>query len=171
MVLDLDETLVHASVTMLERACDFRCHGYLVYLRPSLHHVLDGLRNGFDVAVWTSSGEDYAKCVVDKAFPEGYPLQFVWSSERCTLHFDPETQQRHWLKNLHKLRRRGADLRRVLCVDDSPEKHLRNYGNLIRVPEYRGELEDNTLPRLLSYIGTLADVPDVRRIEKRAWNV
>ncbi len=107
--------------------------------------------------------------MVEEIFPDNYPLQFVWSSERWILHFDSETQQRYQLKNLHKLRRRGADLRRVVCVDDSPEKHLKNYGNLIRVPEYCGEPVDDTLLRLLSYIETLADVPDVRRIEKRAW--
>ena len=107
--------------------------------------------------------------MLGKALPEGYPLRFVWCRERCTIHFDPESRQEHWLKSLHKLRRRGTDLWRVLCIDDSPEKHLKNYGNLVRVPEYCGERDDDTLSRLAVYLRSLRDVPDVRRVEKRAW--
>jgi len=34
LILDLDETLVHASERELERSADFRLVGYHVYLRP-----------------------------------------------------------------------------------------------------------------------------------------
>jgi hypothetical protein len=37
------------------------------------------------------------------------------------------------------------------------------------VPKYRGEVADDILARLLEYLGTLREVTDVRRVEKRGW--
>jgi len=169
LVLDLDETLVHATCPSLSRACDFETGSYHVYLRPGIAEFLEGIRADFEVSVWTASTEAYARQVVERVFPEGYPLSFVWCRERCTLRCDPETQERYWHKNVQKLKRRGYDLSRVLCVDDSPEKFERSYGNYIRVPSYVGDPKDNVLPRLLEYLPGLGDLPDVRRIEKRGW--
>ena len=55
VVLDLDETLVHATNEPLDRPCDFRCHGYSVYRRPGLNNFLDGLRARFDTAATSSA--------------------------------------------------------------------------------------------------------------------
>lgn len=169
LVLDLDETLVHATPFSLDRKCDFAAAGFHVYVRPGLAEFLRGIQDDFDAAVWTSSSQDYARQVVRKAFPRNYPLSFFWCRERCTLRWDPETRQRYWLKNVQKLKRRGYDLRRVLCIDDSPEKYQRSYGNYIRVPEYLGDPQDRVLPRLLTYLRDLQNAADVRRIEKRGW--
>ncbi len=73
------------------------------------------------------------------------------------------------MKTLAKPRRRGYSLEHVLVVDDSPEKHVRNYGNLIAVRPFTGELEDRELLLLLPYLETLRDVENVRRIEKCHW--
>lgn len=169
LVLDLDETLVHATRTRLRRACDFETDSYHVYLRPGVAEFLEGIQADFEVGVWTSSTEAYAKRVVQRLLPDGYPLSFLWCRDRCTLRWDPETQERYWHKNVQKLKRRGYDLSRVLCVDDSPEKFEQSYGNYIRVPSYEGDPNDNILPRLLEYLPGLRDVADVRRVEKRGW--
>ena len=55
-------------------------------------------------------------------------------------------------------------------VDDSPEKHRGNYGNLVRVAPYFGAVEDDELPRLAAYLEAIADVADYRRLEKRFWH-
>lgn len=75
------------------------------------------------------------------------------------------------MKVLRKVRRRGYDLERVLFVDDSPEKHVLNYGNLIHVPPFEGDLQDDELRPLLAYIDGLAAVPNLRKVEKRYWRV
>jgi RNA polymerase II subunit A small phosphatase-like protein len=167
IVLDLDETLIHATLEPLSRAWDFRCEPYFVYRRPGLSDFLAKLRTDFEVGVWTSSTEDYASCIVRQIFPDGYPLAFVWSRERCTLRFDPELQDKYWMKNVQKLKRRGYSLQRVVCIDDTYRKYHRSYGNVVLVPEYTGEPEDQTLQRLLDYLLTLREVPDVRRVDKR----
>jgi TFIIF-interacting CTD phosphatase-like protein len=169
IVLDLDETLVHATATPLDRACEFQCDRYSVYVRPGLPEFLVKLQADFKVGVWTSSSEDYADCIIRKAFPADYPLAFVWSRDRCTIRFDPELQEKYWTKNVLKLKRHGYSLQRTLCVDDTFRKYHQSYGNLILVPEYLGAERDETLHWLLIYLLSLRDTPDVRRVEKRGW--
>lgn len=91
------------------------------------------------------------------------------SGERCVARIDPETYLQTPLKDLRKVARLGFDLRRTLIVDDSPEKVRRHYGNAVYVRPWTGDPADDELPRLLRYLHTLADVADVRRIEKRRW--
>ncbi|MFK2856299.1 hypothetical protein ISP18_16965 [Dyella humi] len=72
-------------------------------------------------------------------------------------------------KSLHKVKRRGYDLRRVIAVDDNPEKYARSYGNLVTVAPYLGSLEDDELHYLKRYLEELIRQPNVRSVEKRAW--
>lgn len=169
IILDLDETLIHAPDRPLDREPDFVVYKYPVYKRPHVDAFIASLLARYRVAVWTSSGELYAEAVVRRLFPDPSRLELVWSADRCTQRFDHETRGRYVVKPLRKLRSRGYALERVLVVDDSPEKHVLNYGNLIRVCPFEGDLRDDELPALLAYIDALADEPNVRAIEKRGW--
>lgn len=73
------------------------------------------------------------------------------------------------LKNLAKLKSRGYRMENIIMIDDTPEKLARNYGNLVRVLEYRGQIDDDELKRLMHYLPTLKSVPNVRTVEKRGW--
>ena len=72
-------------------------------------------------------------------------------------------------KPLAKVRRMGWQLERVLIVDDTPEKCVRNYGNAVHPRPYEGDASDAELPLLASYLRTLKDELNVRSIEKRRW--
>jgi carboxy-terminal domain RNA polymerase II polypeptide A small phosphatase len=60
-------------------------------------------------------------------------------------------------------------LKQTLVIDDTPKKHQKNYGNLIQVREYEGNLEDTELLCLKQYLTLLEPVADVRALEKRWW--
>lgn len=169
LILDLDETLVHAKDQPLSRPHDFEVGPYVVYRRPGVDMFLRAMHQHFDLAVWTSSTRGYAGPVVAALFPEGITPRFVWSRERCTRRFDPETHDFEWAKNLAKVKRQGYRLERVLMVDDTPEKLAKHYGNLVRVRAFEGDPGDRELFGLADYLPTLASVPNVRRIEKRLW--
>lgn len=47
-----------------------------------------------------------------------------------------------YAKRLKKVQRRGYNLRRVLIVDDTPEKVLHNYGNAIYATPFLGDPAD-----------------------------
>ena len=168
LVLDLDETLVHASERPLDRPADFRIHHYHVHERPHMAAFIAWALDRFHVGVWTSSGRLYAEPLVARIFPPDR-VRFLWCGDRCTLARDWDTGEYRGLKCLKKLRRNGWLLESILVVDDSPWKHVRNYGNLVAVSEFLGDPADDELPRLAAYLDTLREVPNIRTIEKRRW--
>src|SRR6185436_6220697 len=95
VILDLDETLVHATEYSLGRPSDFTVERYHVYKRPHVETFLRDLRTEFRVAIWTASGRSYAEPVVDALISWRAQLEFLWCSERCTSRFDHETRGRN----------------------------------------------------------------------------
>lgn len=168
LVLDLDETLIHARETPLEHPPSWEAAGYFVYERPGLREFLRAVFAMFEVGVWTSSSEGYASEVVPRVFVEE-PPSFVFARKRCTRAIDLELREVTMLKPILKLRRRGYAREKILYVDDSPEKLVRSYGNLVRVQRFEGDPSDDELPALARYLEELGPVPNVRAIEKRGW--
>lgn len=84
VILDLDETLIHATDKPHDDTWDFQVFHYKVYKRPYLQEFLLGLKEHFDVAVWSSASDDYVDLIVKEIFPEDYTLKFVWGRSRCT---------------------------------------------------------------------------------------
>ena len=169
LVLDLDETLVHATEVALESESQHEVPPYFLYFRPGLSGFLQHVSSLFRLAVWTSSSPAHASAVCPLIFPELDKLEFVWASDRCTPTRNFEIDAWSNAKPLKKLKRRGYDLARVLVVDDSPEKHTRNYGNLVQIAPFTGDPNDEELAHLAVYLTQLATLPDVRTIEKRQW--
>lgn len=169
LVLDLDETLIYATSASLDRPADFILGPYHVYRRPGVAGFIQGMRKHFELAVWTSSGASYAQGVVRELFGSENAPVFVWSSERCTRHFDAERYCYILSKDLNKLKRRGYRLEQVLIVDDSPEKLRRHYGNLVRIAPYTGAQVDHELSLLGQYLIQISAHDNVRTLEKRGW--
>ena len=169
MILDLDETLIFAEETPLEREADFLVGQFFVYKRPHLQEFIEFCTENFDVAVWTSSTRNYATKIVEEIFPKPLELAFFLSRERCTIRYDEELQETYFEKMMSKVCRRGYDLKNVIVVDDSPEKWRNAYGNLVRIKPFFGETQDNELERLIVYLERLNSVENIRKIEKRNW--
>jgi Dullard-like phosphatase family protein len=168
-ILDLDETLVHATEAPLERPCDLMAGPFLVYTRPFVDEFFAQVAQWFDLAVWTTSSEAYAEAIVRNVFPNHAQLAFIWARQRCTAAKNRETDERFWIKDLKKVKRQGYPLERVLVIDNSPEKIQRHYGNLIQVSPYLGAADDDELTLLLPFLKWLTTVGDVRKVEKRNW--
>lgn len=169
LILDVDETLIYATEQPLDREPDFGVGPYSIYRRPNLTEFLEASLQVFHVAVWSSSGVDYLTNVVENIFPKDASLAFVWDRSRCVQRYDSERLENYFVKDLKKVKRLGFDLKRILIVDDTPQKAERNYGNAIYVPPFHGDLDDKELSRLGQFLKTLAGIPDVRTIEKRGW--
>ena len=169
LILDLDETLIHAVEKPLEHKADFKTDFYYVYKRPFINEFIEFCFQTFKVGIWTTAGEYFARDVVSNVFSNDYTLEFVWSHKRCTRVFDPEFIDYYYVKDLKKLKRCGYCLEEMIMLDDTPRKLERNYGNLIRVTEWLGDLRDRELLLLIKYLTELKDVENVRKIEKRGW--
>lgn len=169
LILDLDETLIHASDRPLERAAEVRVGPYYVYRRPHLTEFIAQAVQYYRTAIWSSASGDYVAAIVARALPPAFEPAFVWSRERCTPQYDPELQETFFAKDLRKLKRLGVDLEQTLIVDDEPRKLARHYGNAIYVRPFVGAADDAELPRLGRYLASIAAKPRFRSFEKRNW--
>ena len=170
VVLDLDETLIHANSEALNRQADFYVGPFHVYKRPKVDLFVSALFESFDVAVWTSSSPPYAKLVTQNLFGENLAnLTFIFDSRHCTQRFDGLSHAHYSRKNLAKVKRLSFDLKRVVAVDDTPRKFETHYGNLVRVPKFEGDLSDDVLVEALDFLLWLDAKENVRSVEKRGW--
>lgn len=180
LILDLDETLIHASSTLLRADFDFRVFHYYVYKRPGLDQFLRSCAGWFELAIWSSASDDYVAEIVQRIIPADIPLAFVWGRSRCTMLLAPQLDEYgyyntdfpshyDYAKKLRKVRAQGFDLQKVLIVDDTPHKVQNCYGNAIYPTPYLGDANDSELPVLLRYLETLSTVPNLRSVEKRQW--
>jgi TFIIF-interacting CTD phosphatase-like protein len=142
---------------------------FSVYRRPHLREFLEAVAERYELAVWSSGSGSYVSGVVSALFRDGPPLAFVWSCDRCTRRHNAEGQTSYYAKNLTKVCKLGFDLRRVLMVDDSPEKLSRHYGNHVRVRAFTGDSGDTELRDLLPFLERLRSAENFRTVEKRHW--
>lgn len=169
LVLDLDETLIHASATEIESVeHDFICGDFFVYKRPGLEDFLHSIKNDFKISIWSSASDDYVTNIVSNIFPGDFPLEFIWGRSRCTLKRDYELGTYFFSKQLKKLKRKGYELEKILIIDDSAEKVKDNFGNAIYITEFKG-IPDNELEALSIYLQIIKSSQNVRIIEKRGW--
>ena len=172
LILDIDETLLHATVQPLAHNPDCRIGPYEVYLRPYLAEFLEETSRLFKLAIWSSSSPDYVQAIVSQVIPASVSLEFAWSRDRCITRIDPEWHSYYYVKDLRKVKRCGYDLNRTLIVDDTPRKVERNFGNAIYVTPWFGDnRHDNELQRLAAYLPKLCREQNLRRIEKRNWKI
>lgn len=178
LILDLDETLIHGREAPLDRPADFMLLQYHIYRRPHLDEFLRRCAESFNLAIWSSGSDDYVNAVTRTIFASPEQLHFVWGRSRATLRSSAADEfgytpdglgHMDYLKPLQKVARRGWDLRRVLIVDDSPEKSVRNYGNVVHPAPFEGDENDDELLHLGDYLESLKDCSNVRSIEKRFW--
>lgn len=169
LILDIDETLVHATEAPLSRDCDFETDLYYVYKRPYLDEFLSFCFAQFTVAIWTTAGKEFAEQVVETVVKKHGEPVFLWSYERCTKRLDPHTYETLLIKNLDKVKKRGYRLESVIMVDDTPQKLSKHYGNLVRVGEYTGQDGDKELLKLIKYLEHLKPIENIRKVEKRGW--
>ncbi|MBH8559918.1 HAD family hydrolase [Hymenobacter negativus] len=180
LILDLDETLIHATATKLGDDYAFQLYHYYVYRRPGLDAFLASCAEIFDIAVWSSASDDYVKQVVEQIFPVEIKLVFVWGRSRCTPLVVPQIDEYgyynldgashyEYAKLLKKVRRLGFDINRILIVDDTPEKVRNCYGNAIYPTPFLGNPDDNELKILSHFLDSLKTAENIRSIEKRHW--
>lgn len=169
LILDLDETLIHATENKLSIEHDFQYAEYYVYKRPYLLEFLTEMSTHFKLSVWSSADDTYVNDIVALIKPDEITFEFVWARSRCTLRRDYELDNYVQEKRLKKIKKHGFSLERSLIVDDSPEKTKDNFGNAIYVNPYEGDLQDDELILLSSFLKSIKDHENVRRIEKRGW--
>lgn len=170
LILDLDETLWHGTPDPTHTTAH-------ITLRPHLRDFLHTTHAAYDHAIWTAASPDWMHAGLQLIHTEtGLDLTrtaaFLWHRDRCSWHRDEHGDlQPH--KPARKLRatwiRSRYPRERILAIDDRPQNWASGYGHLVRVTPWTGDPTDDELPRLARYLLSIADTPDLRRVEKRGW--
>ena len=169
LILDLDDTLIHAIEKELAVPADFRFDKYFVHKRPYLDQFLTDISKHFTLGIWSSADDDYVAEIVDNIKPQELDFAVIWGRSRCSLKRDYDFDNYYFEKRLDKLKKKGYKLDHIIVVDDTPEKSRNNYGNAIYISEFSGDASDEELKHLHDYLLTLKDVESIRKIEKRGW--
>lgn len=170
LILDLDETLIHATSDPVNQNYHFTFNKYFVYKRPHLKWFLENAALDFDLAIWSSADDTYVQNIVDLSGLSDIDIKFIWGRSKCTTRRNFDLDEYVHEKRLKKVKKLGYSLEKMLIVDDSPEKTKENYGNAVYIKPFKGSEEDHELKKLLDYLKTIKDSPNVRTIEKRGWS-
>jgi Dullard-like phosphatase family protein len=162
VVLDLDETLVHASFEppevydfKLEIPTDGDCATVYVQKRPGVDEFIRTVSLEFEVFIFTASHINYAIPVVHAILP-CFPAERVLWRGHCRL------VSGLVVKDLTIFQR---DLARLILVDNSPQSFLLQPQNGLLISTWLGDYGDTTLiGELLPFLRCCASVTDVRTV-------
>ncbi|KAI3934814.1 hypothetical protein MKW98_026222 [Papaver atlanticum] len=162
LVLDLDETLVHRTISTgsLNKQCDFSftigertCY---VLLRPYVRKFLERVSELFDVAIFTASGRGYADPTLDFLDPQHKLIARRYYKDSAVYRVDGS-----YYKDLSIF---GIDLAKVILVDDCPTNFCMQKDNGIPIASWYTDPQDDELSTLLPFLERLAAADDVRPI-------
>eukprot|EP00033_Pygsuia_biforma_P002893 GCRY01003191.1.p1 GENE.GCRY01003191.1~~GCRY01003191.1.p1 ORF type:complete len:287 (-),score=25.30 GCRY01003191.1:299-1159(-) len=159
LVLDLDETLVHSTLT----AKDFPPHDckvevfikplsrlFYTYKRPHVNQFLKTVGQWYEVVIFTASLEQYADPIL-RFIDETKVIRRKYYRESC----------RQGRKDLSLVRN---DLSQVLIVDNSPICYEGYQHNACPIEPWFDDYADEALLDLLPFLELLHRVQDVRSI-------
>lgn len=169
LILDLDETLIHATEKKLEIREDFKFEKYFVYKRPFLDIFLEKVSCLYKIGIWSSGDDGYVDEIVKQIKPNTVNFEFIWGRSKCTPRRDFDSDVYYFEKRIDKLKNKGFNKTKILIVDDSPEKTKNNFGNAIYIQEFIGNVADVELLYLFEYLQSIRDVGNFRLLEKRGW--
>jgi len=174
IVLDIDETLFHCEYELEDFDYVFEEDNIMYYTkkRPYLEEFLNYIKGNFKYGIYTTAGEDYTKIHMKKLNLD--PL-FLLSYKNCTQkrkfsmgEQNGYTSEWYSLKKLDKVKR-YSDKSNMIAIDDKWESFANDYGNLIKVNPFTGDINDTTLKKLMKYLEDLKGVKNIRKVEKRGW--
>lgn len=166
LCLDLDNTLIYASSKPFANY-QVIVDGDFMAVRPGLTEFLDRMEPSFDFMIWSISGEKYVKAMLNVMWPKEHELKAIYTGEQARLRIE-QGQGIPTYKDLHKIYRRlPYDKSQIIALDDRPISYARSYGNLVQIQPFFGDPGDNEFEKVGNLLENLANVPNVRTIEKR----
>ena len=169
IILDIDETLLHAATSPLGIGVDHKTARTFIYKRPHVDEFLNFCGKHFRVAVWTTASAAFAEEIFSRVFKLNYALEFLWSASHCSDQRGIGDVYDYPCKNLMKLEKIGYCLKDISMIDDTPEKLRQTPRNLMQVKAFRGDKDDDELNFLAPYLLTLKSANDICAIEKTNW--
>ncbi|KAA8642328.1 hypothetical protein EYZ11_008359 [Aspergillus tanneri] len=153
LVLDLDETLVHSSFKVLERA-DFtipveiegQYHNIYVIKRPGVDQFMKRVGELYEVVVFTASVSKYGDPLLDQLDIHNVVHHRLFR-DSCYNH------QGNYVKDLSQV---GRDLQDTIIIDNSPTSYIFHPQHAIPISSWFSDAHDNELLDLIPVLEDLA---------------
>lgn len=162
LVFDLDDTLVHTSLTppcqydfTISFASDEQEEPLQVYvqIRPGTRRMLKMLQKDFEIVFFTSASQEYADSIIDFIAPY---VPRTHRFYRC----DCTSYSEFYVKDLSRFDRQ---LESMILIDNSPISSAFQPRNALMVTSWNGNKNDRDLLKvIMPKIRQLKDISDVR---------
>ena len=169
LILDLDETLVHADIDfnykyhdeMLKFVREGANEETLIplILRPYLFDFLNYVSQFFEIIVFTASEKNYADAILNYIEKDRKYFSKRLYRDSCLF-----LQPCFYIKDLEIVSNRN--LSNVIIVDNSIFSFGNNLDNGILISSFYNDQEDNMLFNLANYLSCLVNVDDIRTVNK-----
>jgi CTD small phosphatase-like protein 2 len=172
LVLDLDETLIHADFDGVFQGHDHQItflHAdeevtVPIFLRPGLQEFLEKCSKQFEIFVFTASKQVYADAVLNLLDPDNRIFKQRFYRESCI-----KVAGKLFLKDLRIFGNRR--LEDIILVDNSMYSLVPQLSNGVLINSFYNDKEDRELLNLLNYLENyLRDAADVRLINEKVFN-
>lgn len=172
LILDLDETLIHADLDM-----EFNEHDYIlnfdyegdsihvpILLRPGLFQFLENISELFEVFVFTASKREYADAVLNYIDPHREIFKKRLYRENCI-----NISNKIFIKDLRIFN--NCKLENVVIVDNSLYSFANQLSNGVLINSFYNDKEDKELISLFNYLSHhVSNSSDIRSINEKIFN-
>ena len=158
LVLDLDETLVHASLEQVPHDTAFVVEignqkiSVFLRIRPYCVEFLRRMGQLFEVVLFTASLAPYAEQVIDLLDPLGVHIHHRLFRDHCTL------VDGNYVKDLALL---GRSMERICIVDNSPAAYAFHPRNALPIRSWFDDPDDVELLKICPTLEQFARTCDV----------
>mgnify|MGYP000902680842 FL=1 len=160
LVLDMDETLLHASTKPVSRADNIvrLSDGSKFYIikRPYLDEFLEQMAKIYEVVIYTAGDKEYATAVIDEIDKKRH-ISYILHRDHCLRHGTGAG------KDLSLI---GRNLREVIFIDNLEENLRLQRENGLKISDFYNDPKDDELKKFIPFLQYVSELADVRPVRK-----